>query len=191
LNDFLLLVDRDGVINDLVPPLFQRGPRFRNELVLNQASLDVCELAARCGFAVAVVTNQPDYARGLLSDEDNEFIKKSVLDALPLGSTYFECKHDNAENCKCRKPKPGLIFQAIEVFGVRQDHVIFVGDKWTDVLAGKNAGVATALLENKNSWDSTSQGDVPVELTPTFTLKNTEDFAALIKVFPTVWPGLR
>ncbi len=59
----------------------------------------------------------------------------------------FVCYHDNADNCDCRKPKPGLIFQAAEKYGLDLARCWMVGDRWKDIAAGQAAGLKTIFVD--------------------------------------------
>jgi D-glycero-D-manno-heptose 1,7-bisphosphate phosphatase len=91
------------------------------------------------------VTNQPDIARGTQSaevvDTMNEVIERELgVDAVLV------CPHDDMDNCVCRKPKPGLLLQAMERFDIDRERSFMVGDRWRDVTAGNAAGCRTVQV---------------------------------------------
>jgi len=95
---------------------------------------------------LVVVTNQPDVARGTqkqaVVNEINQFL------ALRLGLTaVYTCFHDNADDCDCRKPKPGLLTRAAVEHGIDLRRSFMVGDRWGDVAAGAAAGCTTFLID--------------------------------------------
>ena len=63
------------------------------------------------GYTIVVVTNQPDVARGTLLEESIEGIHRRLEDELAIDA-IMTCFHDDADDCACRKPKPGLLLQA-------------------------------------------------------------------------------
>jgi D-glycero-D-manno-heptose 1,7-bisphosphate phosphatase len=167
-NRPVVFFDRDGTLNELASRDTSRGPRTCAELKIVAAAAPSIKALHAAGFLTCVVTNQPDLARGLLTDGENRCIEERIWEALPELDAYLVCPHDNFENCPCRKPKPGLLLRFAEEVGARPDQSWMVGDKWTDVLAGKNAGVRTILIANARSHDETSQGKKPVGLAPDF-----------------------
>ncbi len=72
-----------------------------------------------------------------------QFRKKNIEIA-----KIFHCPHhpDFTGECDCRKPKPGMILQAINEFNLNPQECILIGDKKRDIQAGKNAGIAKNLL---------------------------------------------
>ena len=60
----------------------------------------------------------------------------------------FMCIHDDVDNCKCRKPNPGMIFDAKSKWNIDLQKSFLIGDRWKDIQAGKNAGIGTFLLEH-------------------------------------------
>ena len=141
-----LFLDRDGVINKLVP---RDGgwysPRRVADFEFNEGIQIVREIAAQLGLKVVVVTNQPDIARGKLDLESHLGIMKLVEDALSPDGIYV-CPHDTGDNCECRKPKPGLLRQAIDDLSLSIDGSLLVGDRRSDMLAAVASSITPVLL---------------------------------------------
>ena len=70
------------------------------------------------------------------------------------------CIHDNADNCDCRKPKPGLILALAARHGVDLSRSWMIGDQDRDITSGKNAGVSTILLKRAYNSGEQSGADV-------------------------------
>jgi D-glycero-D-manno-heptose 1,7-bisphosphate phosphatase len=94
------------------------------------------------GFALVVVTNQPDVARGRQTRETVEAMHAHLMATLPLDECRV-CYHDDADRCGCRKPEPGLLTRA-PVFDLGRS--LIVGDRWRDIEAGRRAGCRAAIL---------------------------------------------
>jgi D-glycero-D-manno-heptose 1,7-bisphosphate phosphatase len=95
-------LDRDGVINAATV----RGgrphpPASVDELVILPGVAEACRRLRAAGFAVLVVTNQPDIARGATGALDVARINDALLDALALDAILV-CPHDDADACHCR-----------------------------------------------------------------------------------------
>jgi D-glycero-D-manno-heptose 1,7-bisphosphate phosphatase len=100
---------------------------------------------ADCGYVLVGITNQPDVARGTQSREVVESINSLIQSRLPVRE-IFVCYHDDADECDCRKPKPGLIFQAAKKYDLDLSQSWMVGDRWKDVAAGQFAGLKTIFI---------------------------------------------
>ena len=142
-----VFLDRDGVINDAVvrngnpyPPSSVAEVRIVEDAASALAHLK------RVGFHLAVVTNQPDVARGTQSRDTVEAINKYLAAQLPLDS-FHVCYHDEADNCDCRKPKPGLILEAARAHNSDPRQGFLVGDRWRDMAAGRAAGCKTIWID--------------------------------------------
>jgi len=104
--------DRDGVLNDAVVRLGRPYPPASvDELHIDDGASSSLSALHERGFAIVVVTNQPDVARGTATRAQVEAINGRLLANLPIDALYV-CYHDNADGCDCRKPKPGMLFAA-------------------------------------------------------------------------------
>lgn len=142
-----VFLDRDGVINRT----FVRGdtpypPQSAVELEVLPGVLEALALLKAHDFMLLVVTNQPDVARGSQTRAMVETINRSLQAVLPIDAFYV-CYHDNADNCDCRKPKPGLLLQGAADYGIDTSRSFMIGDRWSDITAGYAAGCATYLLD--------------------------------------------
>lgn len=141
-------LDRDGVINRKAPEgqyitrweEFQFLPRVAEAIaLLNQAR-----------FSVIVISNQRCVAKGLLTVEELEVIHGRMLKHLTalnasISAIYY-CPHDIQHSCNCRKPAPGLLFQAAREHLIDLANSWMIGDSDIDVQVGKNAGCRTVRI---------------------------------------------
>jgi D-glycero-D-manno-heptose 1,7-bisphosphate phosphatase len=137
--------DRDGVLNDAVVRAGRPFPPANvDELRIDPAAATlITQLRAR-GFAIVVVTNQPDVARGKTTRESVDAINQRLTAELPIDALYV-CYHDTADACTCRKPKPGMIFEAAHDIDLSSSYM--VGDRWSDIVAGRDARCKTVWIE--------------------------------------------
>ena len=146
-----VFLDRDGVINRVfVRDGVTHPPAHPGEFDFLPG---VAEAAARlhgAGFALVVVTNQPDVARGAQTRAGVEELNDRVRAALPVRDV-LTCFHDTADGCACRKPKPGLLLEAAGRWGLDLARSFMVGDRWSDVAAGRAAGCRSLLVETPYS----------------------------------------
>ena len=142
-----VFLDRDGVLNRaFVRDGKPYPPRDVNELeILPRVPKALTQLHA-AGFLLVVVTNQPDVARGTAARESVDRINAELLAKLPL-DTILTCYHDEADDCACRKPRPGLLFEARDVFAIDLSRSYMIGDRWKDIEAGRNAGCRNVYID--------------------------------------------
>lgn len=140
-----VFLDRDGVLNRA---LVRNGkpypPDSLEDLELLPGVSDAVARLRRAGFALVVVTNQPDVSRGIQRRERVEAINRALMEWLPIDEMRV-CYHADEDRCSCRKPAPGLLLQPPLHDLARS---FMVGDRWRDVEAGRRAGVrATVLID--------------------------------------------
>jgi transaldolase len=138
-----VFLDRDGVINRaLVRNGLPFAPGSIDELEILPGVPEALRRLKDAGFALVVVTNQPDVSRGLQSREAVEAINAVLADVLALDEIRV-CYHDDRDGCDCRKPGPALLTQAPRYDLSRS---VIVGDRWRDIEAGRRAGVAMTIF---------------------------------------------
>ena len=135
----LLLLDRDGVILRLVDDL--RSARNWSEVSTLPFFEDLLHVVPDLGLPIAVVTNQPEVRRGLVDRDWVESVNGWILNKLPKHSRIYTCWHDESDGCSCRKPRPGLLRQALADFNTEPSQAVMVGDTWRDERAAEAAGV--------------------------------------------------
>jgi D-glycero-D-manno-heptose 1,7-bisphosphate phosphatase len=138
-----VFLDRDGVINRaVVRDGRPYAPRRLEDLEVLPGVLEALVRLKAVGFALVVVTNQPDVARGSLARQTLRAMHERLSSLLPLDELRV-CCHDDAEGCDCRKPKPGLLTRA-PLYDLGRS--VVVGDRWRDIEAGQRAGCRAAIL---------------------------------------------
>jgi D-glycero-D-manno-heptose 1,7-bisphosphate phosphatase len=150
----LLVLDRDGVLNRLIPnPAEPRpdSPMGASQVVVFPWVPKVLRELTKAGYGIVVASNQPAWAKGKTSREDLEAAHATVLrEAQSEGGIILSshiCYHRSEDGCLCRKPAPGLLAEAFEHhrrYAVERSWM--VGDRAVDVLAGAAFGLRTALL---------------------------------------------
>lgn len=96
-------------------------------------------------YKVVVVTNQSAVGRGLMTIETAQEINNQLVEMIQKGhgqiDAVYMCPHAPEAHCNCRKPNPGLLLQATQDLSLDLSQSWMIGDAWTDLLAGKAAGV--------------------------------------------------
>ncbi len=142
-----VFLDRDGVI---VIPEFRDGRSFAPQSLENyrfypQAD-DALSRLKNAGFFLVVVTNQPEVGRGLISHGLLAEMHRRLLSQLPVDSVKV-CCHTPDQACHCRKPKPGMLLDSASEFGISLSRSFMVGDRASDVEAGRAAGCKTVFID--------------------------------------------
>ncbi len=141
-----VFLDRDGVLNEaLVRDGKPLSPMSIAEVVVPPDVPAALEKLRQSGFRLIMVTNQPNIARGTQSREAVYAINSHLKELLRLDKVEI-CEHDDADNCDCRKPKPGMLLRAAERDQIALAESFMVGDRWRDVEAGRRAGCRTILI---------------------------------------------
>ena len=142
-----IFLDRDGVLNAVV---WRDGkpasPRDVGELVIEAEAPAALERLTAAGYRLFAVTNQPDVPRGKMTRAALDRIHGAVAAALPL-EEIVACLHDNADNCACRKPKPGLILELAARHDLDLARSWMVGDQDRDIASAHAAGCRAVLLQ--------------------------------------------
>jgi D-glycero-D-manno-heptose 1,7-bisphosphate phosphatase len=142
-----VFLDRDGVINRaFVRAGIPHPPASLGDLEILPDVPAALRALQELGYALIVVTNQPDVARGSASRASVDAIHERLSNELPLDA-ILACFHDETDECDCRKPKPGLLMRAAGDFDIDLSQSFMVGDRWRDVEAGRRAGCKTFFID--------------------------------------------
>lgn len=137
-----VLLDRDGVLNERAPRAqYVRSPA---ELRWLDGALEALKLFNESGYRTIVVSNQAGINRGAMTDDDLQAIHARMKsDAAAAGGridAFYYCPHDWDEDCRCRKPRPGMLFDAQRDFALDLSRTVFIGDDERDGEAAEAAG---------------------------------------------------
>ena len=147
-----LFLDRDGVINHEINYL-HKIEDFR----FVEGIFDLCRNFQRNNFLLFVITNQAGIARGYYTEQDftvlTEWMITKFREQGILITKVYYCPHhpEITGECSCRKPHPGMIMQAEQEFNLNLAWSVLIGDKISDIEAGKNAGVGINILVKPDS----------------------------------------
>jgi D-glycero-D-manno-heptose 1,7-bisphosphate phosphatase len=142
-----VFLDRDGVINkSLVRNGKSYPPVSLEELSILPGVPKAIRALHEAGFLVVVVTNQPDVATGVQRRDVVETMHRNLRHTLLLDDIKV-CYHTDADNCPCRKPKPGMLLEAAQELNIDLVQSFMVGDRWRDVDAGKAVGCYTFFID--------------------------------------------
>jgi len=143
-----VFVDRDGTIN---------VNATRGDFVKRPEDLRFLPGAARAlrrlkeaGYLLVVYTNQSGVGRGVMTSADVDSVNARLAEVLaeagaPLDGVYY-CPHVDADDCECRKPKPGLLLRAASELGIDLSRSWGLGDGARDLEAARAAGCRVVLV---------------------------------------------
>ena len=142
----VVFLDRDGTINIDSPDYIKNWEEFE----FLPRSLNAIKELTLNGYATIVITNQSAIPRKLISLQELEHIHTMMRQMVQSNGgnikDIFFCPHMPADDCDCRKPQPGLIYQAQRKYHIDLSAAIMVGDSDRDIVCARNAGCGYAVL---------------------------------------------
>jgi D-glycero-D-manno-heptose 1,7-bisphosphate phosphatase len=138
-----LFLDRDGTLIDDVG--YPKDPLLVH--VIDGAAEALAELQR--DFALVVISNQSGIARGLVTSAQakavhDRFVRLFADAGVTFAGVYY-CPHAPDDGCRCRKPAPGLLLDAARELDLDLTRSIMIGDKTSDLEAGRAAGCARVV----------------------------------------------
>lgn len=161
----LVLLDRDGVLNEDKPEGILRREEFR---LLPGAAEAVARLT-RAGLHTAICTNQSAIARGLLATTELEAIHTILRDAVvavggKIDAIYVAPDLPDKPSPR-RKPAPGMVLEALAAFAAKPEESFMVGDMLRDLEAAHAAGCPRILVRTGKGAATEARG-IPDHLAP-------------------------
>jgi histidinol-phosphate phosphatase family protein len=148
-----VILDRDGVLNKR-PPKAQYV-RAWEEFEWLPGAREALRLFNQARYQVIVVSNQAGVGRGAMTESDlRQIHERMAVEAEDVGGridALYYCPHDWNYGCECRKPKPGLLFQAQRELSLDLTRTLFIGDDERDAQAAAAAGCPSALVSAEES----------------------------------------
>lgn len=157
----LIILDRDGVINYDSDQYIKSPDEWRPI----PGSLEAIARLNHAGFRVVVATNQSGLGRGLFDMATmiaiNEKLHKAVAHVGGRIDAVFYCPHAADSDCDCRKPKPGLLQEIGQRFGVELTGVPCIGDSLRDLQAAQAVGAQPILVLSGKGEKTLREGNFP------------------------------
>jgi D-glycero-D-manno-heptose 1,7-bisphosphate phosphatase len=147
-----VFLDRDGTLIE------ERGYLGKLEdIVLHAGAPAALRLLRDAGYSLVLVTNQAGVARGFFDEafvrEAHRYLAGLLAKEGIVLDGYYYCPHhpdgvvpEYARACRCRKPAPGMVEQAVRELGIAVEGSFVVGDKWLDVELATNTGARGILV---------------------------------------------
>lgn len=165
-----IFLDRDGNIN-VEKDYLHRVEDFEFE----EGALEAIKAFSETEYLIVIVTNQSGIARGYYTEEDvktlHVYLKQKIEDTGGRVDGFYYCPHhpekgigEYKKECSCRKPEPGMFLQAKEDLDIDFENSIMVGDKMSDVEAGKRLGMRGILVRTGHGRSEEAKAGQGVEI---------------------------
>ncbi|WP_341205883.1 D-glycero-beta-D-manno-heptose 1,7-bisphosphate 7-phosphatase [uncultured Psychrosphaera sp.] len=149
-----LFLDRDGVVN--VDHGYVSEPK---DFEFIQGVFEACKQFQEAGYQIVIITNQSGIGRGYYTEQEFEELSAWMTEQFKFNGVdilaVYHCPHHPTKanppyllQCDCRKPNPGMLFQAMQEHRLDPEISIMIGDKKSDIEAAKNAGIKQRFLVN-------------------------------------------
>jgi histidinol-phosphate phosphatase family protein len=149
----VIFLDRDGVINEKAPKA--EYVKSWDEFTFLSGSVEAMTLLTRHNYKIFIITNQAGIQRRIMTEQNLRDIHMNLELELEKHNVEIEgiyyCPHGWDEGCECRKPKPGMLFQAAREHDLDLSKSTFIGDDERDLQAGNAAGCRTLLVDAESS----------------------------------------
>lgn len=146
-----IFLDRDGTIN-------KRPPRSEyvckpESFVWLDGAMEAIKKLNDAGYFIIMISNQAGIARNVMTVDDFEAVQAKMKNDLQqigahIDAVYY-CPHGGDDNCDCRKPKPGMLYQAQRDFGINLTDCMMIGDDERDIMAAHNADMRGILVTDE------------------------------------------
>ena len=150
----LIILDRDGVINEDSPDFIKSTQEWRPL----PGSLEAIARLCHAGWRVVVATNQSGIGRGLFDFGAlfamHDKMSRMLAEVGGRIDGVFFCPHTPEDNCRCRKPKTGLYEDIARRFQVDLATVPAVGDSIRDIRSAQDAGAQPILVRTGNGAET-------------------------------------
>ena len=145
-----ILLDRDGVVTEDLGYVHKI-----EDFEFTPGVLRALKKLSRTDYKIIIVTNQSGISRGLFTEKDLKTLHRWMLgrfkkEKIRIDKIYY-CPHTDKDNCLCRKPKIGMLKEAVRDFGVNLSKSWIVGDSEKEVQMGKEANLRTIFLGEKSA----------------------------------------
>lgn len=146
-----VFIDRDGTLN-----LNKTGYIHKIEdFEYTGGTVEALQKLSKLDYKIIIVTNQSGIAKGYYTEQDYEKLTSWMIDDLKKKGVsidkVYHCPHNPEDTCDCRKPKPGMLVQAVKDFGISLSKSWFIGDDERDVITGREANTKTIKIGQKMS----------------------------------------
>ena len=152
-NRKIIMLDRDGILIKKMPHR-EYLTNFSDYMPIYENWKGLRDIG-HLGFDFVIVTNQPGVGTGQISESFlTEVHIRLVSELMNFGVNIlavYSCKHHWQDNCDCRKPKAGLLNQAISDFKIDRNYTLYIGDEDKDREAAINAKIGYQIVSDSHN----------------------------------------
>jgi D-glycero-D-manno-heptose 1,7-bisphosphate phosphatase len=160
----LVILDRDGVINE-DPEVCNASPSDWQPI---RGSLEAIARLHRAGWHVVIAMNQPAIAGEALDFDAqarvNATMRRRVVESGGMIDAVFYCPHEPQADCRCRKPRPGLLEDIAARLRIRLTDVPAIGDSLNDIRAAQAAGARPILVKTGRGFGTVGRPELDPEV---------------------------
>lgn len=170
----IIFIDRDGVINvDPIGDYVKSWDKFKFEA----GALEALRRLTFKGYQIIIISNQAGIGDGLYTQSDLSDIHRHMAEEfeknkIEIRSAHY-CLHGKEAGCTCRKPQTGLFEDATHGLPFLKDKTYFIGDKKTDMEAGKRFGLKTIFV--RTGHGQADEAKLGADLKPDIIANNLSD----------------
>tara|TARA_B100001029_G_C15044805_1_gene446319 strand:- start:456 stop:989 length:534 start_codon:yes stop_codon:yes gene_type:complete len=170
-----IFLDRDGTLNKAVNINQKKRPPYNFKELKIYKDIKILNQFAK-SYLLIITTNQPDLKSKKQKKSFNNFINKKIKKKILIKKIYT-CKcFEYEKNCKCYKPKNGMIKSATKKFKIDLKNSYVIGDSWRDIGAGKRSGCKTIFINR-------DKNNIKIKrYKPDFKIKNLSTLKKIIEV---------
>lgn len=143
-------IDRDGTLIDFVH--YIKDPDL---VSIPSSVISGLHLLRDTGYHLVLVSNQSGISRSYYTEEDVQAVHQRMCELLEAENlfldAYYYCPHAPEDNCRCRKPAPGMLEQACKDLEIDQENSFMAGDYDTDMILAKNFNIPGLLIDSDRS----------------------------------------
>ncbi len=147
-----VFLDRDGVIN-----IDKSYVSKIEDFEFSEGIFELLIKLKKMGYLLIIITNQSGIGRGYYTEADFQTLTSWMLKEFEKKDIHiddvYHCNHDPASGCDCRKPAPKMLLDAKKKFDIDMSLSWMIGDKKSDIDAGKNAGVNNTIFISEDCKD--------------------------------------
>ena len=140
-----IFLDRDGVINKEINFLHKI-----EDFEFIDGVFDTCQYFKSLNYKIIIITNQSGISRGYYTENDFQKVTNWMLVQFNIHNIdildVIHCPHLPGDFCDCRKPKPGMLLNAMTKHNIDMKNSWMIGDSETDIKAANNAGIMNTIL---------------------------------------------
>jgi D-glycero-D-manno-heptose 1,7-bisphosphate phosphatase len=142
-----LFIERDAMLNLAILRGQQKTPIVVEQFRVDEGVLAPMQRLKAAGFLIIATTNQPELSRGNLNRREMDLMHECLRAQLPFDDILV-CPHEESDHCPCRKPQPGLIYEAAFKWHIDPGHSYVISHRWQDSEVARVVGATSVMINS-------------------------------------------